>query len=118
MQEQHNTSAEASQSTPSREELEQHLRARAWKDNAFRQELLTNPKAVLERDYAQYFPEGQILSDLSIKVIEEEEQSICFVLPPQFSDDQISRLEDIDYEEMIGVFVGGTGGGCDGWTRG
>src|SRR5690348_17400001 len=101
MQEQNNTSVEASQITPLREELEQHIRARAWKDDAFRQEFLANPKAVLERDYAQSFPEGQIPSELSIKVIEEEEQTLCFVLPHTLPDSQLSELERIDDEELL-----------------
>src|SRR5689334_9186733 len=101
MQEHNNASAEASQCAPSREELEQHIRVRAWKDDTFRQEFLASPKTVLERDYARYFPEGQIPSQLSIKVIEEEEQALCFVLPPKLSDDQLSGLENIDDEELL-----------------
>jgi hypothetical protein len=88
-------------------ELEQHLRARAWKDDAFRQEFMTNPKAVLQHDYTQYFPDGQIPSELSIKVIEEKEQTICFVLPPKLSDKQLSKLEDLDDESLLSV-----SGGC------
>lgn len=103
MENQNHMTSETSQSVPSRGELEQHLRARAWKDDAFRQEFLTNPKAVLERDYAQYFSEGKIPSELSIKVIEEEEQAICFVLTPKSSDDQISGLKSIDEEDLLEV---------------
>jgi hypothetical protein len=95
------------QKAPSREELEMHLRARAWKDDAFRQEFLTNPRAVLQRDYAQYFPEGQIPSELSIKVIEEEEQALCFVLPPRLSDDLLSHSEGLNDEELLAL-SGGT----------
>jgi hypothetical protein len=95
------------QNALSREELEQHLRARVWKDDTFRQEFLTNPKAVLEHDYAQYFPEGQIPSELSITVIEEDEQAICFVLPSRLSDDQLSELEHMDDEELLGSIAGG-----------
>jgi hypothetical protein len=109
MENQDHMTAVTSQSTPSKAELEQHLRARAWKDDAFRQEFLTNPKAVLERDYAQYFCEGKIPSELSIKVIEEEEQAICFVLPSRSPDDQISDLENID-DEDISTVAGGTYG--------
>jgi hypothetical protein len=96
------------QSTPSREELEQHVRTRAWKDDTFRQEFLTNPKAILERDYAQYFPEGKIPLELSIKVIEEEEQDLCFVLPPRLPDDQLSELDSINEEELLSL--SGAGG--------
>jgi hypothetical protein len=91
MKKQEKMVSDASQATLSREELEQHLRARAWKDDA----------------YAQYFPERKLPSDLSIKVIEEEEQTLCFVLPLKFSADQLSELECIDDEEILGVPVGG-----------
>jgi hypothetical protein len=86
----------------SKEELEQHLRARAWKDDAFRQEFLADPTSVLERDYAQYFPEGKIPSELSIKVVEEEEQSIYFVLPPK-SSDQLLEIDNLNDEELLEV---------------
>jgi hypothetical protein len=106
MQEQKSILSVDSCDTQSREELEQNMRARAWKDDAFRQEFLANPKAVLERDYAQYFPEGQIPSELSIKVIEEEEQVICFVLPSRLYDDQLPKLANIDDEELLDLAVG------------
>jgi len=90
----------ASQAGLSREDLEQHLRARAWKDDAFRQEFLTNPKSVLERDYAQSFPDGKIPLELSIKVIEEDEQTICFVLPSRFPEDHLPEMEELDEKEL------------------
>jgi hypothetical protein len=109
MENKNHITSETSQSAPSRAELEQHMRARALRDNAFRQEFLTNPKAVLERDYAQCFSEGKIPSELSIKVIEEEEQAICFVFPSRSSDDQISDLENVDDEDLSSVSGGVTG---------
>jgi hypothetical protein len=101
----------APQTVPSREELEQHLRARTWKDDAFRQEFLANPKAVLERDYAQYFPEGKIPSGFSIQVIEEEEQAICFVLPSKSDDDHFPKVESIEDEDILDV----SGGAYSDW---
>jgi hypothetical protein len=108
MEEQKSTSSSPSQDRPSREELEQHLRARAWKDDTFRQELLAEPKAVLQRDFAAWFPDGIIPSDLSIKVVEEDEQGICFVLPPKTSD----VFPDIDDGELVDVSGGKTTVGC------
>jgi hypothetical protein len=107
MEQQDKISSECLKTALSREELEKDLRARAWKDDAFRQKFLANPKAVLERDYAQSFPEGQIPSEISIKVIEEDEQTLCFVLPPTLSGDQISELEHIDDEELLDTLAGG-----------
>lgn len=115
MEEQDQNASGASQAALSREELEQHLRARAWKDDAFRQEFVANPRAVLERDYAQCFPEGKIPSGLSFKIIEEEEQTLCFVLPPKVSD-TLSKAEELDADELLlvagGVEVASTKGTC------
>jgi hypothetical protein len=109
MEQQDKDTSVASKTTLSKAELEQDLRARAWKDDAFRQEFLTNPKAVLERDYAQYFPKGKLPKELSIKMIEEEEQAICFVLPPKFSADQLAQMQNIDDETLLATAVGGGG---------
>jgi hypothetical protein len=95
------------QAAPSRADLEQHLRARAWKDEAFRQELLANPQAVLERDYATWFPKGEIPSNLSFKIIEEEEQTLCFVLPHK-TPDALLGMEDLD-EKDLSLVGGGWG---------
>jgi hypothetical protein len=107
MEDPNSVPVDAAQAGPSKEELEQDLRARAWKDDAFRQEFLTNPKAVLERDYAQWFPEGKIPSELSIKVIEEEEQTIYFVLPPKAAGDH-SEIDEIDDQDLFDVSGGTT----------
>jgi hypothetical protein len=79
-------------------------------EHTIRQEFLANPKAVLERDYAQYFPEGKIPSKLSIKTIEEDEQSIYFVLPPK-SSDQLLEIDNLNDEELLEV-NGGITYGC------
>jgi hypothetical protein len=94
------------QRAPSREELEQHLRTRVYKDEVFRQEFQANPKAVLERDYAQWFPYGKIPSELSIKVITEEEQTLCFVLPSKRLDD-LSKIDELDNEDALSEIAGG-----------
>jgi hypothetical protein len=107
MEEQDQNVSGASQGTPSRAELEQSLRARAWKDKAFRQKLLASPRTVLERDYAAYFPGGKIPSDLSIKIVEEEEQALCFVLPPRVPD-ALLGMEDLDEEDVSAVAGGKT----------
>jgi hypothetical protein len=90
----------------SRAELEQHVRARAWKDEAFRQEFQANPKAVLERDYVAWFPGGKIPTELSIKVIEEEERTVCFVLPPK-APDHLSEMDDLEEKELLDISGGG-----------
>ena len=100
MEEQDQNASGAPQAAPSREELEQHVRARAWKDEAFRQELLANPRAVFERDYAAWFSSGKIHSHLAFKIIEEDEQTLCFVLPPKVPD-ALLGLEDLNEEDLL-----------------
>src|SRR5690348_1891785 len=117
MKEKDNTSLDVERGEKSREELEQHLRARAWKDDAFRQEFQADPKGVLQRDYAQWFPKGNIPSELSIKVIEEEEQSLYFVLPPK-SPDNLSEIDKVDEEELLGLSEVVGAGPHGSWTCG
>jgi len=100
MKKQDNTVSIASDVPYSREDLEQHLRARAWKDGVFRQEFQVNPKGVLQRDYAQWFPEGKIPLELSIKVIEEEEQVIYFVLPSKSDNDLLPELGSVTLDDL------------------
>jgi hypothetical protein len=100
------------QALPPRVELEQLLRTRAHKDEAFRHELMTNPRAVLERDYADYFPGGKVPDGKIIKVTEEDEQTFHLVLPPKPSD----ILSDISAEVLESV-QGGVGLGEMGLGR-
>lgn len=91
---------------PSRADLEQLLRARAHKDLAFRQELLVNPRVVLERDYPDYFPGGKVPDGKVIQVTEEDEQTFHLVLPPKSSD----ILSDISTQLVEGALEGVRGG--------
>jgi hypothetical protein len=107
MEKQDTTVQDIQQATFSREELEQHLRTRAWKDDAFRQEFLAHPKVVLQREFAAWFPEGKIPSELTIKVVEEEEQSICFVLPTKTPEDVLLNTEVLEESELSAISGGG-----------
>jgi hypothetical protein len=112
MENQDHVPSVTSQNALTRAELILHLRARVRKDDALRQEFLTNPKAVLERDYAQCFSED--ISEFSIKVIEEEEQAIYFLLPPKAADDHpgIEEIHDEDLFDMSGGTTSATICGC------
>lgn len=85
-----------------RAEVEKELRSRAYKDEAFRLELLANPRAVLERDYPHWFPGGKIPEGLSIKVNEEEEQTWNLFLPPK----SFHLASEVD-EENLDAVTGG-----------
>lgn len=59
-----------------RKDLEVHLITRALKDEGFKQELLANPKAVVEKELGAEIPEG-----IEINVFEETESTLYMVLP-------------------------------------
>lgn len=69
-----------------RQQLEVHLMRRAHADPEFRAQLLNNPKAVIENEIGQTFPEG-----LTVTVHEERLNQLHVVLPIDlvFSDDLI-----------------------------
>lgn len=78
-----------------RREFETELIAKAWKDAAFKQELLSNSKAVYARDLEQQLPEH-----LEVRVVEEDSNTLYLVLPksPQVSEE----LSDEALEAVAG----------------
>ncbi|MCF4965703.1 NHLP leader peptide family RiPP precursor [Nostoc sp. CMAA1605] len=87
----------------SQENLEAKIIARAWKNDAYRQELLENPKAVIAREFNVELP-----TEVSVQVLEETPTNLYFVLPmrPQF---EAGELADISEEELAQV-AGGLNG--------
>ena len=65
-----------SESLAKRSEFEHGLIEKAWEDEAFRQELLTNPKAVYAKETGHEIPEG-----FEIEIIDETPGTIKMVLP-------------------------------------
>ncbi|ACC81664.1 NHLP leader peptide family RiPP precursor [Nostoc punctiforme] len=59
-----------------RKNIEARIVAKAWKDEGYKQELLTNPKAIIEREFGVEFP-----AEVSVQVLEENSTSLYFVLP-------------------------------------
>ena len=59
-----------------RKDLEAQLIARAFKDSAFKQDLLANPKVVVEKELGTKLPE-----DIEINVLEETKTTLYMVLP-------------------------------------
>ncbi len=77
-----------------RKEIEQSLIIKAWQNEAFKQELLSNPKSALEK-------EGINLPDnIEIKVVEENPSLLYFVLPP--NPDNASQLSESELEAVAG----------------
>lgn len=65
-----------SQAMNTRFEFEQKLVQRAWEDETFKQELLSNPKAVYTRESGEELPK-----DLEIEIIQESANKVYLVLP-------------------------------------
>jgi hypothetical protein len=69
--------------------------ARALKDPAFRQELLSNPRAVLAREYHVHLADS-----VSIRVLEEPPNTFTLVLPAV--EEALLELTDVDLEGVVG----------------
>lgn len=65
-----------SQAMNTRFEFEHKLIQRAWEDENFKQELLSNPKAVFARESGEELP-----TNLEIEVIQETANKVYLVLP-------------------------------------
>lgn len=65
-----------SQAMNTRFEFEQKLIQRAWEDQTFKQELLSNPKAVYAKESGEELPK-----DMEIEVIQETANKVYLVLP-------------------------------------
>jgi len=75
--------------------IQQQVLARAIKDAAFRQELLSNPKAVLAREY-----HVQMADTVTMRVLEEKPTTFTLVLPPL--ETAMQELTDADLEAVAG----------------
>lgn len=62
--------------TLNRQQIEERIIAKSWQDEAFKQELLNKPKAVLSREIGQPLPD-----DVEIRVVEETPNIVYLVLP-------------------------------------
>lgn len=83
--------------TKTRREIEAHIITQTWKDEAYKQELFINPKAVIEREFGTQFP-----SQVNVQVLEENPTTFYLVLPqhPGTSDMELS-------EEQLEAIAGG-----------
>jgi Nitrile hydratase, alpha chain len=101
-----------------RREIEAHIIAQAWKDETYKQELLSNPKAVFEREFGVQLP-----AEANVCVHEENVTNFYFVLPmrPNLSG---AELSDEQLEAIAGgitpglVVAGAVGVGMSlGWAK-
>jgi Nitrile hydratase, alpha chain len=81
--------------------LQEQIVARAMQDEAFRQELLSNPKAAVERGLGITLPQGT-----TITVYEDTPDTVHIVLPMKVQSGEPRELSDAELEQA----VGGAGG--------
>jgi Nitrile hydratase, alpha chain len=94
----HNEQRERNKSmTEQQKTLQEQITARAMKDEAFRQQLLSNPKETLERELGLTFPQGA-----TIQVHEDTPTTIHLVLPMRTPSGQPQELSDEDLEQASG----------------
>lgn len=82
-----------------RKDLEIHLITRALKDEDFRQDLVANPKAVIESELG-----AKLADELEINVLEETEDTLYMVLPCNpyegISEEDLKTLMGMTYEDV------------------
>lgn len=77
-----------------RKEIEEQIITRAWQDESFKQELLSNPKAAFEKEGIP-LPEG-----IEVRVAEESPNTFYLVLPVKPS--EAAELSESDLESVAG----------------
>lgn len=82
-----------------RQDWEALLVAKAWSDEAFKEKLLKNPKAVLEEEMGGKLPE----EIKNVRIIEETEDTIYISLPKK---PEPSSSEELSEEELEAVSGG------------
>ncbi|MBD2243787.1 NHLP leader peptide family RiPP precursor [Nostoc sp. FACHB-888] len=83
-------------SSRNRKDIEAHIIAQAWKNEVYKQELLSNSKAVIAREFNVQLP-----AEVNVRVLEENPTTLYFVLPirPNLSG---SELSDAQLEAVAG----------------
>ncbi len=93
-----------------RKELEAKLIAKALKDESFRNDLRSDPKAEIEKELGMEIP-----GEINIRLVEENENEVCLVIPHDSSD--TNELTDVELESLSGGrrSWGHTGDNCQCW---
>lgn len=96
-----------------RAEMERRLVGRSLEDEAFRQRLLEDPKAVVEQELGVRLP-----GTVRVVAVEETADTICLVLPGASPEGEDGELSDRELEAVAGGGWGSvetewcTGPGC------
>jgi hypothetical protein len=84
-----------------RREFELQLIEKAWKDDAFRQALRTDPQGVVERELG-----GQLPAGLQVKVLAESADTFYLVLPANPDRAPAGQLTDRQLDAVAGGWTG------------
>lgn len=84
-----------------RQTLQEQIVARAMKDEAFRQELLSNSRAAVQRGLGITLPQGT-----NILVYEDTPNTIHIVLPMKVQSGEPQELSDAELEQAVGGLGG------------
>ena len=80
-----------------RRDFELQLIEKAWKEDAFRQALLTDPRGAVEKALGGKLPAG-----LQVKLVEETADTFYLVLPPNPDRAPSGQLSDQQLEAVAG----------------
>jgi hypothetical protein len=94
-----------------RRDMELQLIEKAWKDAAFRQALLTDPRGAVERELGAKLPAG-----LQVKVVPETPDTCYLVLPANPDRAPAGQLTDQQLEAVAGGWSGASDCGSCGDT--
>lgn len=75
----------------------QYIQEQSVKSEAFRQQFLSDPKAVLEREFNIALP-----ANITVQVYEDTPTDIHLVLPPRFAQEGVRSLSDEELAEAAG----------------
>ena len=89
--------AQNNQPEQTRKDFELKLIAKAWTDESFRQQLLSNPKAVVEQEFGEQLPEG-----MNVEIIQEPANTLYIVLPAKPESSGSDELNDEELEAVAG----------------
>ena len=96
-----------------RREFELQLIEKAWKDDAFRQALLTDPQGAVERELGAKLPAG-----LQVKVLAESADTFYLVLPANPDRAPSGELTDQQLDAVAGGWSAATNCGSCGADTG
>lgn len=77
--------------------VQDQVMERSVKDEAFRQQVLSNPRQVLAEEYGVNIP-----ANVSIQIVEDTPNSVHLVLPPKAQIGRMQELSDGELEAVAG----------------